>query len=119
MTGAAIATIRYSNVVTNVLTKCLAAILCAIATLTVSALLITTIVRAFVLRDLFPNDIAIAISERKPKTTRRWFHRRSGSSDTKDIEHYLKFANSDEKDIETSVAPPTKVCTSGMKEVHR
>ncbi|KAL3524349.1 hypothetical protein ACH5RR_017183 [Cinchona calisaya] len=117
MTGAAIATIRYSNAVTNVVTKSLTTILCVIATLTVTALLITTLVHAFVLRDLFPNDIAIAISERRPKTTRRRFHLRSGSSDTKDIEHYLKFANSDEKDNDASIAPPTKVCTSGMKEV--
>lgn len=103
MTGAAIATIRYSNVVTNVVTKCLTVILCATATLTVSALLVTTIIHAFVLRNLFPNDISIAISQRRPKTTRRWFHRRSGSSDTtKDIEQYLKFADSEEKDIEDS-----------------
>ncbi|CDP19331.1 unnamed protein product [Coffea canephora] len=111
MTGAAIATIRYSNVVTNVVTKCLTVILCVTATLTVTALLVTTIIHAFVLRNLFPNDIAIAISQGKPKTTRRWFHRRSGSSDTttKHIEHYLKFADSEEKDIEASNESAGKV----------
>ncbi|CAA2969823.1 S-type anion channel SLAH3 [Olea europaea subsp. europaea] len=95
MTGAAIATIRYSDMVTNVVTKTLAVFLCAVATLTMAALLVTTILHAFVLRDLFPNDIAIAISERPPKSTRRWNHRRGGSSDTKDIEKYRKYMNSD------------------------
>ncbi|KAL0382403.1 UNVERIFIED_CONTAM: S-type anion channel SLAH3 [Sesamum calycinum] len=61
MTGAAIATIRYSSVVTNIVTKTLTVILCLVATLTVTALLVTTIIHAFILRDLFPNDIAIAI----------------------------------------------------------
>ncbi|KAI3458071.1 hypothetical protein Pfo_014734 [Paulownia fortunei] len=106
MTGAAIATIRYSNVVTSVVTKTLTVILCIVATLTVAALLVTTIIHAFVLRDLFPNDIAIAISERRPKNTRRWYHRRSGSSDT-NIEQYLKYSNSDGKDIEASLNPPS------------
>ncbi|CAI9774158.1 unnamed protein product [Fraxinus pennsylvanica] len=69
MTGAAIATIRYSDMVTNGVTKTLAVFLSAVATLTVAALLVTTILHAFVLRDLFPNDIAIAISERRPKST--------------------------------------------------
>lgn len=101
MTGAAIATIRYSSVINNTVTKSLTVILCIVATLTVAALLVTTIIHAFVLRDLFPNDIAIAISDRRPKTTRRWYHRRSGSSDT-NIEQYLKYANSDGKDIEAS-----------------
>ncbi|KAK6132154.1 hypothetical protein DH2020_034110 [Rehmannia glutinosa] len=102
MTGAAIATIRYTNVVTSVVTKTLTVVLCIIATLTVAALLVTTIIHAFVLHDLFPNDIAIAISERKPKTNRRWYHRRNGSSET-NIEQYLKYANSDGKDIEASI----------------
>ncbi|CAI9092337.1 OLC1v1027540C1 [Oldenlandia corymbosa var. corymbosa] len=110
MTGAAIATIRYSTVVTTLVTKCLTVILCSVSTLTVTGLLVTTIIHAFVLRDLFPNDIAIAISERRPKTSHRhWFHRRNGSSDTtKDIENYLKFVNSaDEKDIEASMNATT------------
>ncbi|KAL0358911.1 UNVERIFIED_CONTAM: S-type anion channel SLAH3 [Sesamum angustifolium] len=109
MTGAAIATIRYSSVVTNIVTKTLTVILCLVATLTVTALLVTTIIHAFILRDLFPNDIAIAISDRsdrKPKTTRRWYHRRSGSSES-NVEHYLKYSNSDGKDIEASVCPPS------------
>ncbi|KAI3731344.1 hypothetical protein L1987_62532 [Smallanthus sonchifolius] len=102
MTGAAIATIRYTSEVSNIFTKLLSVSLSTIATLTVFGLLVTTILHAFVMRDLFPNDIAIAISDRKPKAARKWFHRRSGSSE-KDIEHYLKFVTSNEKDVEVSV----------------
>lgn len=99
MTGAAIATIRYSSEVQNILTKTLAVTLSFIATLIVTALLISTILHAFVFRDLFPNDMAIAISERRQKSTRKWFHRRTASTE-KDIENFLKFADSDCKDIE-------------------
>ncbi|KAM0041820.1 putative transporter protein SLAC1/Mae1/ Ssu1/TehA [Helianthus debilis subsp. tardiflorus] len=102
MTGAAIATIRYTSEVTNTFTKILSVTLSVIATLTVFGLLITTILHAFVMRDLFPNDIAIAISDRKPTTVRKWFHRRSGSTD-KDIEHFLKYVTSNEKDVEVTV----------------
>ncbi|KAG9152977.1 hypothetical protein Leryth_026313 [Lithospermum erythrorhizon] len=106
MTGAAIATIKYSNVVTNPLTKSLAIVLSVLATLTVSALLVTTIIHAFVLHDLFPNDIAIAISETNPKT-QRWCHRRNESSEAKHIEHFLKYLHSDDKDIEAGINPPS------------
>ncbi|XP_076944278.1 S-type anion channel SLAH2-like [Bidens hawaiensis] len=102
MTGAAIATIRYSNEVSNTFTKILTVTLSVIATLTVFGLLVTTILHAFVMRDLFPNDIAIAISDRKPTTVRKWFHLRTGSSEN-DIEHYLKYVTSNEKDVEVSV----------------
>lgn len=100
MTGAGIATIKYSLVVTNLVTKCLAIILSALSTLTVTGLLVTTIIHAFVLRDLFPNDIAIAISKR-PKATRKWY---LGSSHSKDIDQYLKYVDSSKaKDIEASL----------------
>lgn len=109
MTGAAIATVRYSTVVPNVVTKCITVVLCLVATLVVTALLVTTIIHAFVLGDLFPNDIAIAISDRKPKsTTRRWYHKRNGSSDTtRDIDHYLKYASSNDNDLEASIPHPS------------
>ncbi|KAL9334759.1 hypothetical protein Peur_071940 [Populus x canadensis] len=109
MTGAAISTIRYSNEVTNVVTQVLAVILSAVSTLTVSGLLVSSIVHAFVLRDLFPNDLVIAISNSKPRQHhhRKWFHIRRGSSDEKEIEHYLKFSDSDVKDIESSLDPTT------------
>ncbi|XP_050223621.1 S-type anion channel SLAH3-like isoform X2 [Mercurialis annua] len=109
MTGAAIATIRYSNQVTNVVTRSLEVVLCIISTLVVLALLVTTILHAFVLGDLFPNDIAIAISDRKPKNPFhhhhiKWLpHRRLGSSEKNEIENYLKYANSDCNDLEASL----------------
>ncbi|KAJ9553032.1 hypothetical protein OSB04_017077 [Centaurea solstitialis] len=102
MTGAAIATIGYSSEVPNIATKTLSVILSIIATLTVTGLLITTILHAFVFRNLFPNDIVIAISDRKPKTVRKWFHRRAGSCEN-DMEHYLKFVTSEGKDVDVSV----------------
>lgn len=104
MTGAAVVTIRYSTAVTSTVTKTLTVTLCVVATLTVFALLVTTIIHAFVLHDLFPNDVAIAISERKPKTSLRWYHRRSGSADT-NIKQFLKYSNPDDKDIEASASP--------------
>ncbi|KAG8476713.1 hypothetical protein CXB51_030106 [Gossypium anomalum] len=104
MTGAAIATMRYSSVVTNVLTQTLAVILSLVATLTVTSLLVTTMLHAFVLQDLFPNDVAIAISDRKPKHHRKWFHIRHGGSEwSKDIETFLKFANTSNNDIEAAL----------------
>ncbi|GAV72716.1 C4dic_mal_tran domain-containing protein [Cephalotus follicularis] len=110
MTGAAIATIRYSNEVTNIVTQSLCVLLSAIATLTVTVLLGSTILHAFVLRDLFPNDIAIAISDRKPKrhTHRKWFHLRNGSADKKDNENFLKSANTDCRDLEAALKPPCR-----------
>lgn len=117
MTGAAIATIRYSNMVNTVVTKCLVVILCTVSTLTVTALLVATIIHAFILRDLFPNDISIAISERKPKTHRRWYHhRRAGSTD---IDQFLKYADSAEAtDIEAALSGSLElISTSAPKQV--
>jgi hypothetical protein len=65
MTGAAITSIRYSTVVDNGFTKALCVALSVISTLTVTSLFVTTLVQAFVLWNLFPNDISIAITERK------------------------------------------------------
>lgn len=117
MTGAAIATIKYSIMVNTVVTKCLVVILCTLSTFTVTGLLVTTIIHAFVLRDLFPNDISIAISERKPKTHRRWYHhRRAGSTD---IDQFLKYADSAEaKDIEAALSGSVElISASAPKEV--
>ncbi|KAF8412216.1 hypothetical protein HHK36_000176 [Tetracentron sinense] len=55
MTGAAIAAIKYSNEVTNILTRSLAVILSAICTITVATLVICTIYHGVVLQDLCPN----------------------------------------------------------------
>ncbi|EPS58004.1 hypothetical protein M569_16813, partial [Genlisea aurea] len=91
MTGAAIAAMRYADAVNTLEAKALALTLCVVATLTMSVLLVTTIVHVFVLRDLFPNDNAIAISERKPKKMMmmRWHPGKSAGS-----EQYLKFTDS-------------------------
>ncbi|XP_012482047.1 S-type anion channel SLAH3 [Gossypium raimondii] len=105
MTGAALAAMRYSSEVTNIVTQTLCVTLSIVATLTVTALLVTTILHAFVLRDLFPNDIAIAISDRKPKPHKKWFN-------LSDIETFLKFASSDNKDIEAALKIPTPEATS-------
>lgn len=106
MTGAAIATIRYSSEVTNTFTQVLSVLLSVTAIIIVASLLVTTIIHAFVLRDLFPNDIAIAISDRKPKPN--WFQQlRHGSSESQDIENFLKFSCSDSKDLEASLRPKT------------
>ncbi|CAA2988473.1 S-type anion channel SLAH2-like [Olea europaea subsp. europaea] len=88
MTGAAIATIRYSTVVTNVVTKSLTIVLCTVATLAVASLLVTTIIHAFVLGDLFPNDISIAISETRPKPTWKWNQRTNGSPANKESSNF-------------------------------
>jgi hypothetical protein len=104
MTGAAIATIRYSNQVPNIVTKSLCVALALISTFTVMALLLSTILHAFVFRDLFPNDIAIAISDRKRKT--HWLGFRYGSQDSKEIENYLKFVNTDDINLEDSTPQP-------------
>ncbi|KAJ8752907.1 hypothetical protein K2173_008642 [Erythroxylum novogranatense] len=96
MTGAAIATIKYESEVEHIITRVLVVILSSASTLTVTALLVTTMVHAFVLRDLFPNDIAIAISDRKPKHThhKKWFNLVHGSPENNEIENYLKFVTS-------------------------
>lgn len=101
MTGAAIATIKYTNEVSNIVTKSLSVTLSTIATLMVLGLLVTTILHAFVMKDLFPNDKAIAISNKKPKTDHKWFNRGS----EKDIEDYLKFSTPNPKIVEVSVTP--------------
>lgn len=68
MTGAAVATIKYSNEVRHPITQSLAVALSFIASLTVFSLLLTTILHAFVWGTLFPNDISIAITHKKRKT---------------------------------------------------
>ncbi|XP_051125825.1 S-type anion channel SLAH2-like [Andrographis paniculata] len=98
MTAAAITTIRYASVAPSIVTKCLVVALSTVAILTVGALLVTTIIHAFVLKDLFPNDIAIAIRERRPKKSRKWYYRNSGSPDAS-ILRYLKYTSSDSSDI--------------------
>ncbi|OVA01867.1 Voltage-dependent anion channel [Macleaya cordata] len=104
MTGASVATIKYSNEVRNPVTQSLSVILSAISTFTVTALLISTVYHAFVLRNLFPNDIVIAIAQRRTKKSKKQFHRSSKSSKAQDNESSLTSAGSDTKDIESSIS---------------
>ncbi|XP_042504452.1 S-type anion channel SLAH3-like [Macadamia integrifolia] len=87
VTGVSIATVAYSDEVTNLFTQILTVVLSSISALVVIAMLSTTIFHAFVLQDLFPNDKAIAISVKRPvkrpKTDKKRCHLQFGSSDTK------------------------------------
>ena len=68
MTSAALATVLYASEVDNVTTRALAVGLSGIAAVTVAGVLTTTAYHALVRRDLFPNDVSIAItSEQRPK----------------------------------------------------
>ncbi|KAG0491856.1 hypothetical protein HPP92_005254 [Vanilla planifolia] len=64
-TSVAIASIKYTAEVNNNFTKFLSAALSSISALVVAAVLITTILQAFVFHSLFPNDIAIAITVKR------------------------------------------------------
>ncbi|RRT75579.1 hypothetical protein B296_00025214 [Ensete ventricosum] len=88
-TGFSIATIKYSTEITNAFTQALSVGFSAISTFTVTALLISTIIHAFVLRDLFPNDISIAITPKRPKFSKFIAHLRSISSDASVSKHNL------------------------------
>ncbi|CAO2165601.1 unnamed protein product [Urochloa humidicola] len=109
MTGASVATITYATEVTNVLTRALSIGLSGIATVTVAGLLVTTVFHAFVLRDLFPNDVSIAITRRKPKFSKILAHLRSSSSDMKELVFSLssKPAHSDAGDTTDADASVT------------
>ncbi|RRT56808.1 hypothetical protein B296_00047625 [Ensete ventricosum] len=71
----------YSTEVKNILTQTLSVALSVISTITVAALLALTVIHAFVLRDLFANDIAIAISGKMAVA-----HTIASSSDTAGVE---------------------------------
>ena len=67
MTSAALATVLYASEVDNVVTRALAVGLSGIAAVTVARVLATTAYHAFLRGDLFPNDVSIAITSRRPK----------------------------------------------------
>jgi tellurite resistance protein TehA-like permease len=85
MTSVALATVLYASEVNNVLTRALAVGLSGIAAVTVTAVLATTVYHAFVRGDLFPNDVSIAITRRRPKFSKILAHLRSSSSDVKEL----------------------------------
>uniref|UniRef100_A0A0E0KZV7 Uncharacterized protein n=1 Tax=Oryza punctata TaxID=4537 RepID=A0A0E0KZV7_ORYPU len=97
MTGAAIASIRYSTEVDNALTKALCVALSVVATLTVTALFATTMVHAFVLHKLFPNDIAIAITDGQSMIPIKELHEMNAGAGDDD----------DDEDIESGAAKAT------------
>ncbi|KAF3786996.1 S-type anion channel [Nymphaea thermarum] len=74
MTGASIATIKYTNEAPHAVNLALSIALSCISSVIVTSLLITTVIHAFVLRDLFPNDIAIAITKKKAKIVKKNSH---------------------------------------------
>ncbi|CAN8326188.1 unnamed protein product [Cochlearia groenlandica] len=79
MTAVATATIKYSGEVTGLATQILSVLMAGAATLTVTSVLVMTVVHALVQRDLFPNDVAIAISAEQPKQKRWLKHFTNGS----------------------------------------
>uniref|UniRef100_A0A0D9V326 S-type anion channel SLAH2 n=1 Tax=Leersia perrieri TaxID=77586 RepID=A0A0D9V326_9ORYZ len=107
MTGASIATITYATEVTNVLTRTLSIGLSGIATVTVAGLLVTTMFHAFVLKDLFPNDVSIAITRKKPKFSKILAHFRSSSSDMKEL--VLSISKPRNSDCDSSVSSKVTV----------
>lgn len=113
MTGASIATITYATEVTNVLTRTLSIGLSGIATVTVTGLLVTTMFHAFVLRDLFPNDVSIAITRTKPKFSKILSHFRSSSSDMEEL--VLSISKQSQSDSDSSVSKSTGSCPSVTK----
>ncbi|XP_078446002.1 S-type anion channel SLAH2-like [Wolffia australiana] len=66
-TGAAIATIRYAAEVENPFTQSLSLLLSAVSAALVALVMVSTAIHAVVLRDLFPNDISIAIASAPPR----------------------------------------------------
>ncbi|CAD6271039.1 unnamed protein product [Miscanthus lutarioriparius] len=86
VTSAAIATAVYASAMTSALTQALAVGLSAVASVTVAGVLATTVYRAFVRRDLFPNDMSIAIRRRpKAKFGKILKRIRTSSADLKEL----------------------------------
>ncbi|URE16424.1 C4-dicarboxylate transporter malic acid transport protein [Musa troglodytarum] len=86
MTGASVATIRYSAEVSNTFTRTLSIALSAISTLTVAVMLVSTIIHAFIPHDLFPNDISIAITERRVKASKGRMHTEACASSKVEVQ---------------------------------
>ncbi|ERN04573.1 hypothetical protein AMTR_s00075p00064870 [Amborella trichopoda] len=76
MTEAAVATIRYSDKVQHPIAQSLSIILSLVASLIVTALLLTTLFHGFILSDLLPNDIAIAIFRNRSKPHKKHSHKK-------------------------------------------
>lgn len=90
----AVATVLYASKVDNVLMRALAVGLSGIASVTITGVLVTTVYHAFVRKDLFPNDVSIAITRRRPKFSKILAHLRSSSLDIKEIDLSIPGSNS-------------------------
>jgi hypothetical protein len=72
--------------VTNALTRALAVGLSGVASVTVTGVLVTTVYRAFVRKDLLPNDVSIAVTQRsKAKFGKILARVRASSDGVKDL----------------------------------
>ncbi|XP_037444681.1 S-type anion channel SLAH2-like isoform X2 [Triticum dicoccoides] len=94
ITSVAVATVLYASKVDNVLMRALAVGLSGIASVTITGVLVTTVYHAFVRKDLFPNDVSIAITRRRPKFSKILAHLRSSSLDIKEIDLSIPGSNS-------------------------
>ncbi|KAM3300536.1 hypothetical protein ACQJBY_041513 [Aegilops geniculata] len=79
LTSASLATVLYASEVDNMLTRALAVGLAGIATVTVIGVMVSTVYHAFVSKDLFPNDVSIAIMRQRPKFNKILAHLRPSS----------------------------------------
>lgn len=113
MTAVASATIKYSDEVTGLATKILSVVMSGAATLTVIGVLGLTVMHAFVQRDLFPNDVVIAISAEQPKQ-RRWFKQLTKES-FRNSERCLKVLDPEDSQIDLESPPLVNVDSSTVQ----
>uniref|UniRef100_A0ACD5TYZ6 Uncharacterized protein n=1 Tax=Avena sativa TaxID=4498 RepID=A0ACD5TYZ6_AVESA len=112
MTSVALATVLYASEVDNVVTRALAVGMSGIAVVTVTGVLATTVYHAFVRGDLFPNDVSIAITRRRPKFSKILAHLRSSSSDVKELVLSIPNFSSSSKLGAYSDDSGSKMCSS-------
>ncbi|KAM3413141.1 hypothetical protein ACQJBY_004359 [Aegilops geniculata] len=97
ITSVAVATVLYASEVDNVLMRALAVGLSGIAVVTITGVLGTTVYHACMRKDLFPNDVSIAITRRRPKISKILAHLRSSSSDVKELDLSIPSTNCNSK----------------------
>ncbi|CAH8318036.1 unnamed protein product [Eruca vesicaria subsp. sativa] len=102
-TAVATTSIKYSGEVTGLATQVLAIVMSGAATMMVIGVLVLTVVHAFVKCDLFPNDVAIAISAEQPKQ-KKWFKQLKSGSFGNSM-RCLKVSDQEDSQIDVE-APP-------------
>jgi tellurite resistance protein TehA-like permease len=111
MTSAAIATAVFASEVNNALTRALAVALAGVASVTVTGVLAATMYHAFVRRDLFPNDVSIAIRRRpKAKFAKILARLRTSSADLKEL-----VARNGGSETSSVSEPPTPMVYGGRR----